>query len=206
MHPQDLITWVLNAHAKTNHIYDDKLQVPYHFHLELVATVGSKFKHLLWYKHDDMFETSYPVKEPWNMESSLLWRDIWDYVVKPACYAHDAIEDARVTYNDIIKRSNSGVADICSAVTNAGYGKNRHERMPAERYSAILDTPFAVFVKLCDRIANVKYSAFWESKMFEMYKKENSHFKEMLYFQEYHDGTCLDEMWNYLDQLFETKF
>jgi hypothetical protein len=37
-------------------------------------------------------------------------------------------------------------------------------------------TKGAVFVKLCDRIANVQYSKMTKSRMFEMYKKENDNF------------------------------
>ena len=204
MIPAEFKQWVTDAHAKTNHWYDEQRGVQYKFHLELTASVGRKFRQLL----RDNYSGVFGVKEPDNGKSA--WsRDIWECIVEPACYGHDAIEDARLTYNDVFKRSNSGVADICSALTNAGYGKNRESRMPMERYVAILDTPFAVFVKLCDRIANVRYSMFWESNMFELYKAEQKHFKQMLYKDVYmYSGRKFDfsEMWDYLDQLFETKF
>jgi hypothetical protein len=49
-----------------------------------------------------------------------------------------------------------GAADIIYAVTN-DKGKNRKERAGVKYYEGIRKTPGAVFVKLCDRIANVQY-------------------------------------------------
>lgn len=59
-------------------------------------------------------------------------------------------------------------------------GKNRNERANDKYYEGIRETDGAVFVKLCDRIANVQYSKMTKSRMFEMYKKENVHFMDML--------------------------
>jgi hypothetical protein len=72
--------------------------------------------------------------------------------------------------------------------------------MPDFIYEDIRNTPFATFVKLCDRIANVQYSKMTGSSMFEKYKKENLHFKSKLYVE-----GQLDEMWNYLEDIFNSK-
>ncbi len=69
--------------------------------------------------------------------------------------------------------------------------------MPDYIYEEIKNTKYATFVKLCDRIANVTYSKESKSSMFNKYKKEHEHFKEMLYTLEY------KPMWEHLDKLFE---
>lgn len=43
------------------------------------------------------------------------------------------------------------------------------------------NTPFASFVKICDRLANAKYSKETGSKMVEAYKKEQPFFKQQLW-------------------------
>jgi (p)ppGpp synthase/HD superfamily hydrolase len=90
-------------------------------------------------------------------------------------------------------------ADIVYAVTN-DKGKNRKERAGERYYLGIRNTPGAVFVKLCDRIANVQYSKMTKSRMFEMYKKENIDFMVSLGRQV---GNPYEEMFQYLINLFE---
>lgn len=168
----EFVNWVIQAHRDTNHYYDDYL--PYEFHLRMVAENGKRFLHLL----------------PEN---------VWEDVMK-ASYGHDLVEDARQNYSSILKRSNKYVAEICRACTNYGRGRNRQERMPDFIYQDIFDTPGAVFVKLCDRIANAQYSKLTRSKMFKLYKEEHAHFKKMLYSKE----SGLDEMWEYLEGIFNS--
>jgi (p)ppGpp synthase/HD superfamily hydrolase len=146
--------FAVDAHASTNHFYDDYL--PYSFHLGMVAKAGSDFLHLV----------SNEMKE----------------IVLAACWTHDTIEDVRQTYNDVLNATGSvEVAEITRAVTNYGRGRNRDERMPDFVYQDIRETPGATFVKLCDRIANLQYSKLTGSSMFKKYKKEHTHFKEKLY-------------------------
>jgi hypothetical protein len=90
-------------------------------------------------------------------------------------------------------------ADIIYALTNEK-GKNRKERANDKYYEGIRNTPGAVFVKLCDRIANVQYSKMTGSRMFEMYKKENINFMVSLGRQV---GNDYEEMYQYLIKLFE---
>jgi hypothetical protein len=69
-------------------------------------------------------------------------------------------------------------------------------------YEGIRNTKGAVFVKLCDRIANVQYSKMTKSRMFELYKEENDNFMtELGYaFINCHEYSV---MFNYLMDLFE---
>jgi hypothetical protein len=114
-------------------------------------------------------------------------------IVIASCYLHDSIEDARLSYNDIIKSIKSiEVAEIVRAVTNYTRGRNRAERMPDFIYEDIRETNGARFVKLCDRIANIEYSG-----KSDMYEKEHPHFKKQLYDEKY------EVMFDYIEYLFE---
>jgi (p)ppGpp synthase/HD superfamily hydrolase len=115
-----------------------------------------------------------------------------------AIWGHDLIEDTRVSYNDVKDQLGQEAADIIYAVSNEK-GKNRKERANAKYYEGIWNTPGAVFVKLCDRIANVQYSKMTKSRMFEMYKKENDHFVHALGYTPAHE---LVTMFDYLEKLF----
>ena len=80
-----------------------------------------------------------------------------------AAYYHDSIEDARLTYNDTNDK-----------------GRTRAERAGEKYYQGIRETPYAPFVKLCDRLANITYSCTGEgnkgTRMKEVYKGEMPHF------------------------------
>lgn len=146
MNTDQKIEWCKQCHRDTNHNYDGYL--PYEYHLNMVASVANKF-------------LQYPER---------MWSEL-----EIACYAHDLIEDCRVTYNDVKQMLGEYVANIVYAVTNEK-GKNRSERANGIYYKGIAQTEGATFVKLCDRIANVEYSKMTGSKMFEVYKKENESF------------------------------
>ncbi|MCR4918986.1 MAG: hypothetical protein K5928_04100 [Prevotella sp.] len=80
-------------------------------------------------------------------------------------YFHDSIEDARQTYNDTIstacrfmdRQQALMAAEIVYALTN-DKGRTRAERAGERYYAGIRQTPYAPFVKLCDRMANTAYS------------------------------------------------
>lgn len=152
--------------VKANQKYGDDL--PYSFHLSQVYVVADKFKHLIPEEfHDQVFA---------------------------ACWLHDTIEDARQAYNDIKQEFGYEVADIVYALTNEK-GKNRKERENHKYYAGIRETRFTPFVKLCDRIANVRYSQSSGSKMFLMCQKENDDFL-------YNIAQENTEMGNYLSSIF----
>lgn len=162
--------WCYEQHKNTNHMYDKYL--PYEFHLRMTEGVGEQFKHLL----DD-------TKEYYSDKPLEEFRDPRDhdtyYTERQAALialpGHDLIEDCRITYNDCKEHLGPEAADIIYAVSNEK-GKNRAERANERYYNGIKETKGATFVKMCDRIANVQYSKMTQSRMFEMYKKENDSF------------------------------
>jgi (p)ppGpp synthase/HD superfamily hydrolase len=188
----DMNEWILEQHSSTNHMYDTYL--PYEFHLRMVAHIAKKYSHLL----DDEVDY-FTGKKEYDRG-----RDV-TVTLRTAClraaWGHDLIEDTRVSYNDVEENLGQEAAEIIYALTNEK-GKNRKERANDKYYEGIRNTPGAVFVKLCDRIANVQYSKMTGSRMFEMYKKENNHFLDSLGFVEGH-GHPLGEMCHYLENLFE---
>ena len=138
-------------HKSVNHFYDGK---PYgETHLAMVVSVGLEFINLI----------------PENAREDVIC----------GCYLHDTIEDCRLTANDIKKEFGTDIMEIVYALTNEK-GKNRHERANDKYYEGIRNTKGAIFVKLCDRIANVQYSKMTKSNMFETYKKENTNFLTQL--------------------------
>lgn len=183
------IQWCIEQHRKTNHQYDRYL--PYEFHLRMVAEVANDFKHLL----DD-------TKDYFTGKELVGSRGDETVTLRDACliavWAHDTIEDCRVSYNDVKSVLGQEAADIVYAVTNEK-GKTRAERANDKYYEGIRNTPGTVFVKLCDRIANVQYSKMTKSRMFEMYKKENINFMIKLGREV---GNPYEEMYQYLINLF----
>jgi len=155
---ENKIKWILKQHEDTNHYYDKYL--PYAFHLRMVEKAAADFAFLL---DVNPGKAIYPT----SVQITL------------AAYGHDLIEDTRISYNDVKIQLGETVADIIYAVSNEK-GKNRKERANAAYYMGIRETPGAVFVKLCDRIANLQYSKMTGSRMFEMYRKENDNFLKSL--------------------------
>jgi len=190
-----LVEWIFDQHRETNHKYDEYL--PYEFHLKMVKSVGDKFLHLL--PKDLFFE--WRSDENFGLRSSntpyqyYITKD----VIALACYGHDLIEDTRVTYNDVKDVLTKDVADIIYALTNEK-GKTRSERANDKYYEGIRNTKGAVFVKLCDRIANVQYSKSTNSSMFTKYSQENDKFIERLGVE---GNAHLAPMFSYLTNLFK---
>jgi (p)ppGpp synthase/HD superfamily hydrolase len=183
------IEWIIDQHRNTNHQYDTYL--PYEFHLRMVNHVGEQFKYLL---DEREFYTGEDVVNPEQQVT-----------LQGACmlatWGHDLIEDTRVSYNDVKDYLGQEVADIIYAVSNEK-GKNRKERANEKYYIGIRVTPGAVFVKLCDRIANVQYSKMTGSRMFEMYKKENDEFIVQLGWDDTNTHPYF-KMFSYLQDLFK---
>jgi (p)ppGpp synthase/HD superfamily hydrolase len=167
----DLENWCVEQHKNTNHFYDKYL--PYQFHLQMVVQAFEDFKHLL---PKDLITTE-------EEEYQNIWviKDITNHTIRMACWGHDLIEDTRTSYNDIQNRLGVYVADIVYAVSNEK-GKTRKERANDKYYEGIRNTKGAVFVKLCDRIANVQYSKMTKSSMFKKYKEETPEFISRLGF------------------------
>lgn len=157
--------YACRMHGLINQMYDIH---PYTHHLRMVVEVAEKYIHLI------------PVKD----------RD----TVLAGCWAHDLIEDAGVTYNDVLKYTNKVVAEYAYACTN-DKGRNRAERANPGYYYGLRIYKHASFIKLCDRIANVSYGKERKNGMFIMYKREQEGFRKELYDERW------DEMWEYLEDL-----
>lgn len=142
-------------HRAANHMYD---QYPYEFHLQMVVNAAEQFLHLI----------------PEEAQQNVL----------AGCWVHDVIEDARETYNDVKKALNEDIAELAFALTN-DKGRTRQERAGKKYYEGIRNTPYATFIKLCDRIANVTHSKNTGSRMLTVYRKENTVFIEKLYDEKY---------------------
>ena len=188
----DMNEWILEQHSSTNHMYDTYL--PYEFHLRMVANVAKKYSHLL-----DNEVDYFTGKKEYDRGQDIT------VTLRKAClraaWGHDLIEDTRVSYNDVKENLGQEAADIIYALTNEK-GKNRKERANDKYYEGIRNTPGAVFVKLCDRIANVQYSKMTGCRMFEMYRKENDEFVTRLGYT-FNNSHQYSEMFEYLIQLFE---
>lgn len=119
----------IECHTESNHKYDGQ---PYEIHLIMVFTYAANYSYLL----DSVEDAKLALASAWT---------------------HDVIEDARQTYNDVKYICGEEVAEISYALTNEK-GKNRKERANSKYYDEIRKTPMAVFVKICDRLANARYS------------------------------------------------
>lgn len=165
---KDFKKYVYNRHdTYCNQKYAGKHY--YSVHIDSVFEQGRKFFHLL--------------------EDSE--RDVVDY----ALLGHDLLEDARLTYNDLLdvvaECSDSAifakeVADIVYAITDEK-GKSRTERKNEKYYKELSENKLAVFVKLADISANTLYSKLNGSTMYQRYKSEFGKFKEKCFTENYAD-------------------
>ena len=149
-------------HQSVNQIYGDVL--PYGFHLDMVVEGVICCAHLVCACEEDVVPLFF------------------------GAYYHDSIEDARQTYNDVLRTAKKWMteeqalmaAEIVYALTN-DKGRTRGERAGEKYYNGIRVTPYAPFVKLCDRLANVTYTCSIDSgrkgsRMREVYKGEMGKF------------------------------
>lgn len=147
-----------SIHSDVNQKYD-KVH-PYSFHLCAVA--------------DCVME---------HMEAGMPENDVVPVIF--GAYFHDSIEDARLSYNDVRRialeymdeRQALVAAEIVYALTN-DKGRTRAERAGEKYYSGIRTTPYAPFVKMADRYANLSYSVRNGQRMADVYRDEMPHFLE----------------------------
>lgn len=150
-----------DLHQSVNQTYGNDL--PYGYHLDMVVEGIRNFGHLVCAKEEDVLPLFF------------------------GGYYHDSIEDARMTYNDVLRVARSLLTEeqalmateIVYALTN-DKGRNRAERAGEHYYQGIRETPYAPFVKLCDRLANISYSCTsggaQNQHMRQVYKHEMPHF------------------------------
>ena len=149
-------------HQSVNQVYGDDL--PYGFHLDMVAESVNSYGYLVCAREEDVVPLYF------------------------GSFFHDSIEDTRQTYHDVLKRARKWMTEdqalmateIVYALTN-DKGRTRAERAGEKYYEGIRQTPYAPFVKLCDRLANVTYSCSVDNgrqgnRMREVYKEEMPHF------------------------------
>lgn len=143
-------SFAINIHSQYCSEYDGK---PYYVHLNKIINIANIYIDLI------------PVEQRDN--------------VLAACWLHDTMEDCSVKYYKLHEIFNTTIADIVYAVTD-DKGKTRKDRHSERYYDELLTTPFALFVKLCDRIANVEYSIDKNSNKIKMYRKEQDEFIQNL--------------------------
>ena len=149
-------------HQSVNQVYGDDL--PYGFHLDMVAESVNSYGYMVCAREEDVVPLYF------------------------GSFFHDSIEDTRQTYHDVLKRARKWMTEdqalmateIVYALTN-DKGRTRAERAGEKYYEGIRQTPYAPFVKLCDRLANVTYSCSVDNgrqgnRMREVYKEEMPHF------------------------------
>lgn len=148
-------------HKHVNQTYD-KVH-PYGFHLDMVVDSVHKFGHEVCIEEKDVLPLFF------------------------GAYFHDSIEDARLTYNDVTKTARQWMdeaqaymaAEIVYALTN-DKGRTRAERAGERYYQGIRETPYAPFMKLADRLANITYSFTHSNEsnvhMKDVYQQELPHF------------------------------
>ena len=150
-----------DLHQSVNQTYAGSL--PYVFHLDMVVEGVRNYGYLVCVREEDVLPLLF------------------------GAYYHDSIEDARLTYNDVMRLARNEMTieqammatEIVYALTN-DKGRTRAERAGEKYYKGIRETPYAPFVKLCDRLANITYSCTGEgnkgTRMKEVYKGEMPHF------------------------------
>ena len=152
-------------HASVNHAYD-RIR-PYGFHLDMVVNWVRKY-----------------IEEVCVSEQDIL-------PIYFAAFYHDSIEDARLSYNDVMRIAKELMdeeqaylaTEIVYALTNEK-GRNRAERANEKYFAGIREPPYAPFVKLADRLANTSY-AFSKGtadslRMSKVYREELPGFLEAL--------------------------
>lgn len=165
---EDIRQCAHKLHEHVNQTYDRKH--PYGFHLDMVA--------------DSVFKYGYEVCADEQDVLPLFF----------GAYFHDSIEDARQSYNDVTKTASGFMndsqaymaAEIVYALTN-DKGRTRAERAGEKYFQGIRETPYAPFVKLADRLANITYSFKQANEsnayMKAVYQKELPYFLEAITIQ-----------------------
>ena len=116
--------------------------------------------------------------------------------VLAACWCHDLIEDTAITKNQVSDVLNYQIAEIVFSVTNE-HASSKLDRIH-KTFSKIGKSQLAVFVKLCDRIANTSNSKIYATEKYNKYIFEFPIFKYYLQ----NDGIYFHYMWHELESLY----
>ena len=166
--------------------------------IERLSTTIEKIKHDAHALHDSVNQ-KYDHIHPYGLHLDMVVSSVYKYGAEVCAseedilplffgaYYHDSIEDARLTYNDVMRLARQLMSDsqaliateIVYALTN-DKGRTREERAGEKYYQGIRETPYAPFVKLADRLANTTYSCTHanntNNRMKEVYEREQPHF------------------------------
>lgn len=152
-------------HRNVNQSYGEGL--PYSYHLDMVVNNVREFGHMVCASENDVLPLMF------------------------GGYFHDSIEDARLTYNDVMHEARMLMTveqalmgtEIVYALTN-DKGRTRAERAGEKYYKGIRETLYAPFVKMCDRMANITFTCSNldsnNNRMKLVYKEEVPHFLEAI--------------------------
>ncbi|MCF0203134.1 MAG: hypothetical protein HUK08_07205 [Bacteroidaceae bacterium] len=161
----DICMEAWKLHETVGQWYDKSL--PYGHHLSMVADAAMKYGHHVLTDEQDIISVIF------------------------GAFFHDSIEDARQSYNDVRRIAEKYMtpdkavmaAEIVYALTNEK-GRTRQERAGERYYAGIRETPYAPFVKLCDRFANMTFSSTGKNQhnhhMHMVYASEWPHFIESI--------------------------
>lgn len=164
---KEIIQKIYNIHdVDCNQKYDKTL--PYSFHLENVRKIALTYSDCIL----------------WGIKA-LPEREFEWATIELSAVGHALIEDARLTYNDVVQLLQTRmcvnrVADIIYDCTEEK-GKTRSERHNSKFYIELSKNRLAVYIKLCDILSNILYSKLTCSIMFEQYKKEYATVEDYLY-------------------------
>lgn len=166
--------------------------------IERLSATIEKIKHDAHALHDSVNQ-KYDHIHPYGLHLDMVVSSVYKYGAEVCAseedilplffgaYYHDSIEDARLTYNDVMRLARQLMSDsqaliateIVYALTN-DKGRTREERAGEKYYQGIRETPYAPFVKLADRLANTTYSCTHanntNNRMKEIYARELPHF------------------------------
>lgn len=149
--------------------------VPYSFHLHCAEKNYWKFRRLI------------PKGVSMGYSEDIVYKGV---------VGHDSLENCDLSFNDLKAMYGEEVAEVIFLCTDYT-GRTRDERKPMAFYIALSKNKLAIFVKLCDIMANTKFSLLMNSDMFLKYKKEYfEKVKPYLYCEEY------KEMFDYLEKIY----
>ena len=101
-------------------------------------------------------------------------------IVGAACYTHDLIEDCRVNKHQIITEYGETIGALTVLLTKTCKESIR------DYYKAISNNRLATYVKICDRLANTKYSYDTNNQhKLKKYKSLHKQFSDILYYPKF---------------------
>lgn len=122
-------------------------------------------------------------------------QEAWFHTAEVLGWLHDIIEETHVTQTNISELFGPQIASTVHALTPDKH-LSRRELLNSDFYSNLHNFPHAVFVKICDRLANVEYCTYFPNpKKMKMYRTEQARFRKQLYKEEHHG------MWEELEFL-----